>query len=97
MDRVKGNDLRVSCESRKPPRREEGSLTRSTNPASIISPYLTAREAITYLRMNPGPRAVEILSRYIKRGKLKPAGIRGRSYLFTMECLDEFVTSGLRG
>jgi len=56
-------------------------------PARVVeSPYLTAQEAVVYLRLN----TLSSLYRLIEEHKL-PAGRRGRLYLFDTRELDAWV------
>src|SRR5271165_625590 len=52
--------------------------------------YLTTREAAAYLRYR-SPSAVRMLK---KRGRLQPAGPRGRTDLYLIADLDRFIAQG---
>src|SRR4029077_13709422 len=58
----------------------------------MVAPYLTTAEAAAYLRYEH-PDA--LLQQY-RRGRIMPAGGRGKSLLWTRSELDRFVREGLR-
>jgi len=55
--------------------------------ASVKSPYLTAEEAVEYLRLP----SLQSLYGLVERRRLKPLRASKRRYLFTVEMLDAFV------
>lgn len=54
--------------------------------ATIVSPYLTAPEAATYLRTT-----IQGIYALVKRGRVKPMPGRPGRLLFTREALDKYL------
>jgi excisionase family DNA binding protein len=66
--------------------------TKSAEPGTIASPYLTAVEAAAYLRTT-----VQGIYALVKRGRLHPMPGRPGRLLFTRDGLDRFLTTRRRG